>query len=1174
MGETSLFEPGDDSKRDPLALRLAGLEALARLTSRLIEASREDEILEAALDAIESAGTRRAAILLFDQAGVMQFRAWRGLSDAYRAAVTGHTPWRPGDRDAATLVVPDVAREASLASLLPLFRQEGIAGMAFVPLQSGGGVIGKFMLYYGSGRAIDEAELHLSGEIAKRVALGLERLRQAELIRTSRDELAAILEGVADGVTALAPDGRVIYANSAAARMVGARSVQDLLASPAADRVRQFQMKDADGRPFAVDRLPSRVALSRGLSSESLIGFVDRDDGSERWTITRSTPVFGDDGSVKYAINVLRDVTAARGTERALRDANDRLRGIVQASPLPIILFDAGSRIRLWNPAAAQVFGWSEEEALGQPIPDLAALQAREDVREALHLVRKGAGVQTVDLVQKRRDGSPLQLRAWVCRLGAGEPPEYLAVVLDRTDEKKREIAERLLAEAGRRLSQSLDWETTLGSIARLAVPAIADWCSISIADDQGVLQTLEVAHRDPERVRWAWDLQKRFPSRPDEPDGSYGVFRSGVPLLAREVSDELLQRAARDGEHLEALRSAGLRSAMIVPLPGRAQSFGVMSFVLAESGRNYGEQDLELATELGRRAGLAIENVRLYRREQEAREAAEGALGRLRLLQHITARLSEAATPEEVASVVLSEAAPAVGAEGGTLFLATGDRLVLVGSQGYDPHALERWQTIPFEANVPLALAFRERTIVTVESTDDILERYPDLRPSLSGAFRAFAAVPLLIEGKGIGGVAFSFAEPRTFSGGERELLAAVGAVASQALDRARLFAAEREARSEAEAANRAKDDFLATLSHELRTPMTATLGWARMLTMGLSDPDTLQLAADSIHRSVQAQTRLVDDLLDVSRIVTGKMQLDIRPVDLDTIVQNALRSIRPAAAAKSIALEFEVAGDPGLVAGDPDRLQQVLWNLLANAVKFTGQGGRIDVWLGRREQEVVIEVADTGQGIAPDLLPFVFERFRQGDSGASRQIQGLGLGLSIVKHLVEMHGGVVEARSEGAGRGATFTMRLPLAAEQSLPAESDAARSPFRPVLKGRRLLVVDDEPSTRVMLATVLQRFGGEVRTAASAVEALAVIDEFDPHLLVSDLAMPGTDGLALIARVRAHRDAVRLPAIALTALGRPEDRERSLAHGFQDFLAKPIEPDALLLAIQRTLDLPPV
>jgi PAS domain S-box-containing protein len=388
---------------------------------------------------------------------------------------------------------------------------------------------------------------------------------------------------------------------------------------------------------------------------------------------------------------------------------------------------------------------------------------------------------------------------------------------------------------------------------------------------------------------------------------------------------------------------------------------------------------------------------------------------------------------------------------------------------------------------------------------------------------------------------------------------------------ERATLLASERAARERAEAASRAKDEFVAMISHEIRSPLNAILGWSQMLRQGSLDKTATANALESIERNARAQAQLVSDLLDISRVITGKLRINARPVDIATSVESALEAIRPAADAKQITIAVEREPYATVVTGDADRLQQVFWNLLSNAVKFTPRNGRVEVKISRSDSQLGIAVSDTGAGISPEFLPYIFNRFTQADTTSARQHAGLGLGLAIVKHIVELHGGVVTAESEGLGKGTTFRITLPVRALQRDGIEPPAPHMAVNALteeitLSQVRVLVVDDEAETRDLLQIMLTAHGAEVMTSSSAGEALARLDHSRPDILVSDIGMPVLDGYAFIKRVRALDSSQRdIPAIALTAYARAEDRMRALAAGFQMHVPKPVEASELVMVI---------
>jgi PAS domain S-box-containing protein len=383
-------------------------------------------------------------------------------------------------------------------------------------------------------------------------------------------------------------------------------------------------------------------------------------------------------------------------------------------------------------------------------------------------------------------------------------------------------------------------------------------------------------------------------------------------------------------------------------------------------------------------------------------------------------------------------------------------------------------------------------------------------------------------------------------------------------------LLASERAARERAEAASRAKDEFVAMISHEIRSPLNAILGWSQMLRQGTLDKDATTNALESIERNARAQAQLVSDLLDISRVITGKLRINARPVDISSSLESALEAIRPAAEARQIQIDVDREPYATVVTGDADRLQQVFWNLLSNAVKFTPRGGQVGVKISRSDSQLEIEISDTGAGIRPEFLPYIFERFTQADTTTARSHAGLGLGLAIVRHIIELHGGTVTAQSEGLGKGASFRIALPVRALKThdvdkvtaVPTSSLADNIALDQV----RVMVVDDEAETRDLLKIMLASHGADVATYGSGAEALAQLESWKPEVLVSDIGMPVQDGYAFIRKVRSlGASSQTLPAIALTAYARAEDRMRALAAGFQMHVPKPVEASELVMVI---------
>jgi signal transduction histidine kinase/ActR/RegA family two-component response regulator len=589
-----------------------------------------------------------------------------------------------------------------------------------------------------------------------------------------------------------------------------------------------------------------------------------------------------------------------------------------------------------------------------------------------------------------------------------------------------------------------------------------------------------------------------------------------------------------------------------------------------------------------GRNAGR-VWSFRDISDQRRADEAVRQEALMLELLNTTGIRLSSELDPRALVQAVTDAATQLSGARFGAFFYnvtdARGDTYRLYALSGAPREAFEKLGSP--RATPLFGPTFRGEDPIRC---DDVLRdpRYGTMPPHRGMPpghlpVRSYLAVPVISRtGEVLGGLFFGHPEPGVFGERTERLVVGVAAQAAVALDNARLLEAaqkaaesERAARHAADRVSSMKDDFLATLSHELRTPLGAILGWSQILRARTMSEAELHRGLEVIERNARVQTQLIDDLLDMSRIAAGTMRLDLQSIDPASFVEAAIETVRPAAEAKGIALTRRLDPATGPVTGDPNRLQQVVWNLLSNAVKFTGTHGRIDVVLERAAEHVQIVVADTGAGIAPEFLPRVFDRFRQGDSSRTRTARGMGLGLSIVKYLVEHHGGEVEATSPGEGRGATFRVRLPLAGVPRgegeglpIPGRGPAAVSDFtRSDLSGIRVLVVDDQPDTRDLIKQVLEECRAEVVTAASADEALRALQRYRPAVLVSDIGLPEVDGYELLRRVRTlgPTHGGRTPAIAVTAFARSEDRTAALRAGFLVHVSKPVEPSELVATV---------
>ena len=739
------------------------------------------------------------------------------------------------------------------------------------------------------------------------------------------------------------------------------------------------------------------------------------------------------------------------------------------------------------------------------------------------------------------------------------------AQALDRArlydmERRSREQA-ALLVEAGTLFATSLDPATTLRTLVRLAVPTLGDVCTVDVIGASGTIDMIAAAHVDRKQEEAIRVLRNQFPvARDDTSHPAAKAIRTGKPQVRYQVDGAGPHAATLDDAQLRLAASLGARSAVFLPLLARGKVLGVLT--LGQVEHRYAPGDVTFLQEFARRAALALDNAALYEAEQRERRAAEEAADRARRLQIVTAALSSAVTPAQVADAVLSEGVDALEAIVGVMTRLTEDgrTLEIVGSRGLADGICATWLRIPLDASVPLAEAARTGVPVWINHADEYLARYPapgDAALSPLGN-EAIAALPLRVEGRILGALAFRFAPVRVPTSAERAFITTLAYQCSIALERARLYDAER-------LANRMKDEFLGIVSHELRTPLNAILGWARMLRTGMVKEGAQARAIETIERNASLQAQLVEDLMDASRIITDKLGLELRRIDLARVVEAAIDSVNPAAAAKCVTVRAEIDPTVSAILGDEGRLQQVVWNLLTNAIKFSPRGNEINVTLTSRPGAAIVTVRDHGEGIAPAFLPHVFERFRQADATTTRRHGGLGLGLSIVRHLVEAPGGSVRAASEGPGRGSEFTIELPttaLAADAPVSAPAGHAVE-----LSGVRVLLVEDELDSREILRQMLSLTGAMVDAVGSVAEAMAAIDHARPDVLLSDIGMPVEDGYSLIRRVRAllPERGGGVPAAAITAYATAEDRERALAAGYQLHLAKPIDPEHLSAAI---------
>ncbi|HEX7316974.1 MAG TPA: PAS domain S-box protein [Pyrinomonadaceae bacterium] len=805
------------------------------------------------------------------------------------------------------------------------------------------------------------------------------------------------------------------------------------------------------------------------------------------------------------------------------------LAAIVESADDAIISKTLEGVITSWNNGAERIFGYTADEIIGKHVTILFPEDHIDEEPAILARIRAGERVEHYETVRRHKDGSIIEISLTISPIRAKDGRVIGASKI------ARDITEQ------RRAQRELDESATRLSLA-MAASRMGDW-NWDVATDEVTLSETG-AHI--------------FGLRPDEP-ATWAAMRERLHEEDRERARVAVE------ESLAARGDYDIEYRVVKP-------DGSHRWVLARGRGLYGDDGRVLGM-----LGVVQDMTERKETEEALREQTEA----LRTVNEVGRLISAELDLHRMVQAVTDAATELTGARFGSFFYNVlnqeGESYMLYTLSGVPREAFAHF---PMPRNTDIfAPTFRGEGVVRIDDVK-LDPRYGKNSPYYGMPeghlpVTSYLAVPVVSRsGEVLGGLFFGHPEPRVFTERHARIVEGLAAQAAVAMDNARLYEAAQRARAEAERlyreaqeSSRLKDEFLATVSHELRTPLTAILGWAHMLRMGQFDSAAASHALETVERNARAQAQLIDDLLDVSRIVAGKLRIDVRSVDPNAFIEAAVEAVRPAAEAKGVRLQKVL--DTGVsVTGDPVRLQQVVWNLLANAIKFTPRGGRVQVRLERVNSHVEIAVNDTGAGIAPDFLPHVFDRFRQADQKTTRTHGGMGLGLAIVRHLVELHGGTVRAESEGEGHGATFTVLLPVApvyhGEEETARVHPAARSmlpAFETVdrLDGVKVLVVDDEPDTRELLTAGLGRCGAEVLAVGSAAEAFEAVEKSPPDLIISDIGMPGEDGYELMRRVRGLPAASggRVPAIALTAYARVEDRMQALRAGYQMHVPKPVE-----------------
>jgi PAS domain S-box-containing protein len=968
-----------------------------------------------------------------------------------------------------------------------------------------------------------------------------EELRQArEALRRANERMENMLESLSDGFCAVDHDWRIIYINERALEMLAPlqRTRAGLLGRDIWDAFPEL-------RGSQLENLYRRAMDSR---ETAILEFFY--PGLGRWFEVRAHP--SPDGLTLY----FQDIDRRKADQQALLLGNSRLQVALAAGRLGDWRWDAASdRLSLGERAAA-IFGLPAETPLAW-----AELRARldphdrEGVRRAM--LQAFAGQNDVELeCRLLGDGGDSRETRWVALVGRADyaEPNRREGVLGMTG-VVQDISARKSAEDTLRQSEEV-LRALANTIPQLAWMAQADGAIVWFNE-----RWFDYTGTTPDQVvGWGWQSTCEPSVLPAVMERWQATVRSGDPFEM-----EYPIRGA-DGKYrwfLTRVNPVRDRHGKVV------RWFGTNTDVDEVKRAEQALRDESHVLELLNSTGSALASTRELRSLlQAATDAATGIAGARHgaFLYHgrddANGKIFSLYT---VSGASTSEFEPFGESGPNALF-----------GPGLSPHDPE----------------IREVMRADDVSHDPRFEgRSPFGLPAGHPPVRSYLAVPVVAHsGEVLGTMFFGHPETGVFSERTERIVRGIAAQAAVAIDNARLYEAaqraaeerkvllenERLARAEAERTSQMKDEFLATLSHELRTPLSAILGWAQVLRRGSRDQNDLAKGLQTIERNARAQAQLIEDLLDMSRITSGKVLLDMQVVPPIGFIDAAIETVRPAADAKNIRIDKHYAGDPGMIAGDPARLQQVVWNLLSNAIKFTPRDGLVEVVLARNEASVSITVRDNGAGIKPEFLTHVFERFRQADASMTRRHGGLGLGLAIVKHLIEQHGGTVRAESAGEGQGSSFTIELPLAKQQAATSRSARAAmilpSPSTPEMTVRDLggvdaLVVDDDRDARELIKRILTDCGATVHIAASAREAFARFGEAVPNLLISDLGMPEIDGFELLDWVRhlPREQGGQVPAIALTAFARSEDRLRALEAGFSAHISKPVEPSELIATV---------
>jgi len=952
-----------------------------------------------------------------------------------------------------------------------------------------------------------------------------ERRRVEEELRAKEAQLRAILDYSAAVVFVKDLEGRYLRVNRQYEVLRGITEAEvkgkndyDLYAKEIADAVRAN-----DQEVIAADtplQFEEQVAFAEGPHDFIAVKFPLRDESGQPYAVC----------------GIATDITERKRAEMALRESQALNQAALDSLAANIALLDKAGNIiavnEAWKRFAQENGGAAIADSVGVNYLDVCRrAQERDDGEARAALV----GIQSVlngarpNFIIEYPCHSPDE-KCWFLMSVTPLGGERGGAVVAHTNITERKRAEETIIESESRIRQHMD--------------AMPQMVYTSPAD--GMTDYVNRRWQEYTGLSWERCLGTGWVKRL-HPDDRERVWRQWLEAVKAGQLFEMEYRLRRkDGQYRWHLSRA-------IPI---------------RDGRRQIVKWIGTSTDIHDRKEAEAEREELLVSERAARDETEHAAESIRRLQAVTDSALARLTLDDLLREMLARIRELLATDSASILLLTedGQSLSVRATIGFEDAATGL--RVPFGKGVAGSIAASRAPLVVED-----LSAVEAPNPVLGQNARSLIGAPLIVEERLIGVIHADTTRPRRFTEGDLRLLQLAADRVALAIEQSRLYEVERQARRQAEEANRMKDEFLALVSHELRSPLNAILGYATLLRYGELDALKVKQSAEVIERSGKAQTQLIDDLLDTARIISGKLRIEIGPADLISVIEQAVQTIRPAADAKGISLETDLPSEIGQITGDTARLQQVVWNLLSNAVKFTPQGGRIEARLERADPYIRITVSDTGKGISSDFLPYVFNRFRQADASSAKRRGGLGLGLALVKYLVELHGGTTEAASAGEGQGATFKVTLPVRAVATPLGEAEgvAVKVKSSGELAGVRALVVDDADDARELIGTALTQCGANVVAVGSVAEAYTLITatppQWRPDVIVSDIEMPVEDGYSLIRRVREweRERGAHIPAVALTAYGRGEDRVRALRAGFQTHVAKPVDPDELTTVI---------